>query len=102
VQGVKDSSGDADRLIESKAHFDEPIYTGAASLLTLAGGIGCTGAILSLANAIPETCIAAFGGDTTAQASIAEPNRRAKAPFPAGIKELAAERFRTPLYRRMG
>ena len=37
VQGVKDSSGDPDRLIESKALFDEPIYTGAASLLTLAG-----------------------------------------------------------------
>jgi 4-hydroxy-tetrahydrodipicolinate synthase len=102
VQGVKDSSGDADRLIESKARFDEPIYTGAASLLTLAGGIGCTGAILSLANVIPETCITAFGGDATAQASIAEPNRRAKSPFPAGIKELAGERFRTPLYRRMG
>ena len=39
----KDSSGDPDRLIESKARFDEPIYTGAASLLTLAGGIGSAG-----------------------------------------------------------
>jgi len=102
VQGVKDSSGDADRLIESKARFDEPIYTGAAPLLTLAGGIGCAGAILSLANVIPEICIAAFGGDAIAQASIAEPNRRSKSPFPAGIKQLATERFHTPLYRRMG
>jgi 4-hydroxy-tetrahydrodipicolinate synthase len=102
VQGVKDSSGDPDRLIDSKARFDEPIYTGAAALLTLAGGIGCEGAILSLANAIPEVCIAAFGGDGTAQASIAQANRRAKSPFPAGIKELTAERFHTPLYRRMG
>ena len=102
VQGVKDSSGEPDRLIESKARFPEPIYTGAASLLTLAGGIGCAGAILSLANAIPEDCIAAFGGDGNAQGSIATANRRAKAPFPAGIKDLTAERFHTPLYRRMG
>jgi 4-hydroxy-tetrahydrodipicolinate synthase len=102
VQGVKDSSGEPDRLIESKARFDEPIYTGAASLLTLAGGIGCAGAILSLANAIPEDCIAAFGGDGVAQGSISTSNRRAKAPFPSGIKELTAERFHTPLYRRMG
>ncbi|HEY5274331.1 MAG TPA: dihydrodipicolinate synthase family protein [Acidimicrobiales bacterium] len=102
VQGVKDSSGDPDRLIESKALFDEPIYTGAASLLTLAGGIGCAGAILALANAIPEVCVAALGGDGTAQASISESNRRAKSSFPSGIKELTAERFHTPIYKRMG
>jgi 4-hydroxy-tetrahydrodipicolinate synthase len=102
VQGVKDSSGDPDRLIESKELFHEPIYTGAASLLTLAGGIGCAGAILALANVIPEVCAAAFGGDSAAQASITDPNRRAKSSFPAGIKELAAERFHMPLYRRMG
>jgi 4-hydroxy-tetrahydrodipicolinate synthase len=102
VQGVKDSSGEADRLIETRALFDEPIYTGAAPLLTLAGGIACAGAILSLANVIPETCVAAFSGDSVAQASISEANRRARSPFPQGIKELTAERFNTPLFRRMG
>jgi 4-hydroxy-tetrahydrodipicolinate synthase len=102
VQGVKDSSGDPDRLIETNARFGEATYTGAASLLTLAAGIGCAGAILALANAIPEECVAAFGGDANAQGSISPANRRAKAPFPAGIKELTAERFHTPLYRRMG
>jgi len=102
VQGVKDSSGEPDRLLETKATFDEPIYTGSAALLTLAGGIGCAGAILSLANAIPEICIAALSGDATAQESITAPNRQAKSPFPAGIKELTADRFHTPTYRRMG
>lgn len=102
VQGVKDSSGEPDRLLETKALFDEPIYTGAASLLTLAGGIGCAGAILSLANAIPEICIAALSGDNEAQASITAANRQAKSPFPSGIKALTAEHFHTPTHRRMG
>ena len=102
VQGGKDSSGESDRLLETKAHFDEPIYTGAASLLTLAGGIGCAGAILSLANAIPEICIAALSGDNEAQASITAANQQAKSPFPSGIKALTADRFHTPTHRRMG
>ena len=50
----------------------------------------------------PRSALPPSRGDGTRQASIAEPNRRAKSPFPAGIKELAAERFHTPLYRRMG
>jgi 4-hydroxy-tetrahydrodipicolinate synthase len=102
IQGVKDSSGDPDRLLDTKALFDEAIYTGAAALLTLAGGIGCEGAILSLANVMPEACIAAFDGDDVAQASITASNRRAKSSFPAAIKELTAERFHVPIYRRMG
>lgn len=102
VWGVKDSSGDAERLLETKATFDEPIYTGSPALLTLAGESGCAGAILAIANVLPEISIAAFDGDAKAQASLSDAIRRSRAPFPAAIKALTAERFNTPAYRRMG
>jgi len=102
VRGVKDSSGDAERLLETKATFDEPIYTGSPALLSLAGATGCAGAILAVANWLPETSVAAFDGDAKAQSSLSEAIRRSKTPFPAAVKGLTAERFNTPTYRRMG
>jgi 4-hydroxy-tetrahydrodipicolinate synthase len=68
----------------------------------LAGPIGCAGAILALANAEPELCIAAFGGDADAQLRLGAGNRRGTSRFPAGIKELTAERFGTSTVRRIG
>lgn len=102
VDGVKDSSGDPDRLLDTLTTFHQPLYTGAAALLSLAGPLGVTGAILALANAQPEDCVAAFGGDHEAQLRLAEGNRRAKANFPSGIKELTAERYGTSTVARMG
>jgi len=66
VQGCKDSSGDTDRLLETVDIWDGPLYGGSSSLLALAGPLGCTGAILALANAEPEGCSAAFAGDADA------------------------------------
>jgi len=63
VDGVKDSSGDANRLLATLESFDRPLYTGSSAVLALAGPIGCTGAILGLANVAPERCIEAFAGD---------------------------------------
>jgi hypothetical protein len=64
--------------------------------------MGCAGAILALANADPEGCIAAFSGDFDAQRKLAEGHRRAVAGFPGGIKRLTAERFGTSTTTRLG
>jgi len=101
VQGCKDSSGDADRLLETLDAWDGPLYVGSSSLLALAGPMGCAGAILALANAEPEGCIAAFAGDAAAQRALAPAHRQALARFPAGIKALTAARFATPTATRL-
>ena len=102
VEGCKDSSGDADRLLATRDTWNGPLYVGSSALLALAGPLGCAGAILALANAEPERCMQAFEGDAVAQLDLAGPHRRAAGRFPAGIKELTAERFGTPSTLRMG
>ena len=102
VEGCKDSSGSADRLLETRDTWDGPLYVGSSALLSMAGPLGCAGAILALANAHPERCIQAFEGDSIAQLDLAGPHRRAAASFPAGIKRLTADRFGTSTVLRMG
>jgi 4-hydroxy-tetrahydrodipicolinate synthase len=102
VQGCKDSSGDADRLLETVDVWDGPLYVGSSSLLAMAGPLGCTGAILAVANAQPEGCIAAFAGDPAAQRALAPAHRQSQVRFPAGIKALTAARFATPTGTRLG
>ncbi|HMC42073.1 MAG TPA: dihydrodipicolinate synthase family protein [Acidimicrobiales bacterium] len=102
VAGCKDSSGDPDRLLETLDVWDRPLYVGSSALLALAGPLGCAGAILALANAEPERCAAAFAGDARAQRELASPHRRSLARFPAGIKDLTAERFGTSATVRLG
>ena len=95
VDGLKDSSGDPDRLLAELDAFDRPLYVGSSALLSLAGPLGCTGAILALANAEPEHCIAAFAGDVDAQRKLAPAHLAANERFPVGLKELVATRFGT-------
>src|SRR4029453_5355729 len=59
VQGMKDSSGDPERLLAELEVFEPPVYVGAAMLALLAGSLGVTGAILAVANVAPEHSIAA-------------------------------------------
>jgi dihydrodipicolinate synthase/N-acetylneuraminate lyase len=101
IDGCKDSSGDATRMLLTLDAFDRPLYTGCSALLALAGPLGCAGAILALANAEPERCAAAFAGDIDAQRGLAEAERRSAERFPAGIKQLTAERFATPTTCRL-
>ena len=93
VDGMKDSTGDAERLLRELAAIDGDVYVGAAPVLTMAGAVGATGAILTLANAEPERCIAAFDGDGEAQRALLPAHLGSVRGFPAGIKELTAERF---------
>ena len=102
VQGMKDSSGDAERLLSELEVFDRPLYVGAAMLVLLAGSLGIAGAILAVANADPEHAIAAFASDPAAQRALLGAHRRVKARFPFGLKDAIADRFATSRATRLG
>jgi 4-hydroxy-tetrahydrodipicolinate synthase len=95
VAGVKDSSGDAERLLHELHEYEGPVYTGSSVLLSYAGPLGCAGAILSLANLEPERCARAFNGDFVAQAGLLEAHLAAHEQFPRRLKEMVAARFGT-------
>lgn len=90
VAGVKDSSGDPDRLLDELAHYPGSTYVGSSALLALAGPMGGTGAILALANVEPEECIAAFAGDAAAQRGLAGRHMEVKRGGPAALKRILA------------
>lgn len=93
VAGVKDSSGDADRLVLEVETLDIEVYTGATGLLNLAHNIGAQGALLGLANVHPEMCILAFDGDVEAQRSLEAIGLEIATDFPGGLKKLTGERW---------
>jgi 4-hydroxy-tetrahydrodipicolinate synthase len=93
VAGVKDSSGDPDRLLDELAHYPGATYVGSSAVLALAGPMGAAGAILALANVEPERCVAAFVGDARAQLDLADRHLGARRGGVAALKAvLAAER----------
>jgi 4-hydroxy-tetrahydrodipicolinate synthase len=102
IQGMKDSSGDPERLLSELEVFDHPLYVGAAMLVLMAGSLGIAGAILAVANADPEHAIAAFAGDPAAQRALLAAHRRVKARFPFGLKDAVADRFATSRATRLG
>jgi 4-hydroxy-tetrahydrodipicolinate synthase len=101
VVGLKDSSGDAERLLATVESFEGHVYVGVPTLLLMAGALRCAGAILQLANACPEDCIAAFEGDASAQRRLFAGHLRSRSSFPAGIKGLMNERFGTSTAYRL-
>lgn len=102
VSGLKDSSGDPERLLRELAAFSGDIYVGSSAVLTLAGAVGATGAILALANVEPERCTAALAGDGGAQRELLDAHLAAARDFPAGIKSLVSERFGVSRTARLG
>lgn len=102
VTGIKDSSGEPERLLQTLDAFGGAVYTGSATLLSMAGAVGATGAILALANAEPQLCAAALGGDGKAQRALLSAHRIASTDFPVGIKSLVAERFGCSQTARIG
>jgi 4-hydroxy-tetrahydrodipicolinate synthase len=101
VAGIKDSSGDPDRLL-AELDWGKPVYTGSSAVLSFAGPLGCAGAILALANVEPEGCIAAFTGDAAAQRRLAAAHQASRVDFPRGLKEMMATRFGTSPICRLG
>ena len=101
VQGLKDSSGNPERLLAELQVFHRPLYVGSAPLLLMAGSLGIAGAILAVANVDPEHAIAAFAGDPAAQQSLFAAHKRVQARFPLGLKEAIADRFGTSTTTRL-
>ena len=95
VDGTKDSSGEAERLVATP-ELSAGVYTGSPLLLGLAAAIGVPGAILALANVEPSIAVAAFDGDLAALGELARLHRRSlsEAP-PRAVKRMASERFGT-------
>ena len=101
IAALKDSTGDADRLLDELVTWGGPLYVGSSALLSLAGPIGCRGAILGLANLEPELCVRAFAGDVDAQQELAPHHLAVRDAFPRKLKELVAERFGTSPVARL-
>ena len=102
VVGLKDSSGEPSRLLQTISTWDGAVYCGSAALTTYAGAVGCAGSILALANAEPAACAAAFAGDAAAQVTLAKAISVCDASFPAGIKGLVASGFGCSARARLG
>ena len=100
VAGVKDSSGDADRLLDELAHYPGATYVGSSAVLALAGPMGAAGAILALANIEPERCAAAFAGDAAAQLAVADRHLEARRGGPAMLKTVLAAEHGLPAATR--
>lgn len=90
VTGVKDSSGNANRLLDELAHYGGDTYVGSSALLALAGPMGGAGAVLALANVEPERCVVAFAGDAVTQRDLAERHLEVVEAGPAALKRLLA------------
>lgn len=93
VDGIKDSSGDGERLAREVIDMLIPTYTGAGSLLGLAHNLGAAGAILGAANIWPELCARAVVGDADAQRELTQNTVRTRGAFPAALKQHAADRW---------
>jgi len=102
VAGLKDSSGEPERLLRELTEWDRPVYVGSSAILSFAGPLGCAGAILALANAEPELCAAAFAGETSAQLELTAAHVAAHEQFPRRLKQMVAKRFGTSANARMG
>jgi 4-hydroxy-tetrahydrodipicolinate synthase len=102
LAGLKDSSGDAERLLSTLDGWRGAVYTGSSALPLLAGAVGAAGAILAVANVAPEDCLAAWSGDGAAQVRLTGPHLAARGRFPSGLKRLVAQRFGTSAQTRLG
>lgn len=104
VQGIKDSSGDPERLLDvlTLDGWSGWTYVGAATLTGYAAALGATGAILAAANLEPEDCAAAWAGDAAAQQRLLATHRVCRDRFPHGMKTALAARFGTPVGARIG
>jgi 4-hydroxy-tetrahydrodipicolinate synthase len=101
IVGLKDSSGDPDRLLAEVVHYPGSTYVGSSALLSLAGPLGGTGAILALANLEPALCAAAFDGDSTAQRELTDAHLAVREGGIPELKRLLAEQRRTVALSRV-
>lgn len=102
VQGIKDSTGDPERMLAELESWSGWVYSGAVVLTSYAATVGAAGSILAAANIAPEDCVAAWNGDGTAQRRLLAVHRACRSRFPHGLKEAMAQRWSTPVASRLG
>ena len=102
VSGIKDSSGDAERLILEADELPTGLYTGHPTLIHLAGAISCSGAILALANVDPEGCRRAWAGDGTVQRELINGHRAQSLTGIPGLKRTLCALHGTSTVTRVG
>ena len=95
VAGLKDSSHDTERVRVEVTRWTGSVFVGSTRTLEVARSLGAAGAILGIANAEPEMCLAAWTGDPDAQRGLEERRGEAERDFPQGIKDMTAARFGT-------
>jgi 4-hydroxy-tetrahydrodipicolinate synthase len=100
VAGLKDSTGDPTRLAIEAGALRTGLYTGSASLLLQARAMGCSGAILALANLDPAGCAQAWDGDGACQRELINGHRVGALSGIGGLKRsLAGLRGTSPVTR---
>jgi dihydrodipicolinate synthase/N-acetylneuraminate lyase len=102
IQGIKDSSGDPERLLAELESWSGFVYSGAVVLTSYAATVGAAGSILAAANIAPEDCVAAWDGDGGAQRRLLAVHRACRSRFPHSLKEAMARRWQTPTATRLG
>lgn len=102
VAGIKDSSGDAERLLLEADALSVGVYTGSPALIHLAGAIGCTGAIVALANVDPEGCVRAWQGDGAVQRALINGHRAQSLAGITGLKRTLCALHGTSPVTRVG
>jgi 4-hydroxy-tetrahydrodipicolinate synthase len=104
VRGLKDSTGDPERLLRELAvpDWSGDVYTGSAALVGYAGLVGATGAIVAAANFAAEDCLAAWEGSGDAQRRLLAAHLAVRERFPHGLKRAVAERYGTSVTTRLG
>jgi 4-hydroxy-tetrahydrodipicolinate synthase len=90
VAGLKDSSGDPLRLAIEADQIRTGLYTGSPALLLQAAAMGCSGAIVALANLDPGGCITAWKGDGECQRELVNGHRAGGLSSTTGLKRALA------------
>jgi 4-hydroxy-tetrahydrodipicolinate synthase len=100
IAGLKDSTGDPERLALEAGALPVGLYTGSASVLLQGRAMGCSGAILALANVDPVGCTEAWEGDGACQRELINGHRVGALAGIAGLKRtLASLRGTSPVTR---
>jgi 4-hydroxy-tetrahydrodipicolinate synthase len=102
IAGLKDSTGDPERLALEADTLPVGLYTGSASVLLQAGAMGCSGAILALANVDPAGCVKAWEGDGACQRELINGHRVGALAGIAGLKRTLAALHGTSPVTRIG
>jgi 4-hydroxy-tetrahydrodipicolinate synthase len=102
IAGLKDSTGDPERLALEADALPVGLYTGSATILLQAGAMGCSGAILALANIDPAGCAQAWDGDGACQRELINGHRVGALAGIAGLKRTLAALHGTSPVTRLG